>query len=83
MKIFPSPILPVLAALIDGRGGLLDLTVAKDYLDFDLGQEVHDVLLTRDRFRCGPFWRPNPLTSLTVMPSMPDLGERVFHFLEF
>jgi len=69
---------PTIAAI---TFGVMSSAVTISSLIF--GRKSTGVLAGRDRFRCGPFCRPNPFTSVTVMPSMPIWRQGLFHFLEF
>ena len=48
----------------------LDPVIRKDNLDLDLGQEIHLVFASPVNFRVA-LLPAKPLTSLTVMPSIP------------
>ena len=42
-KILPSPILPVCAGLRNGLNSLVKHVIRDSYVDFDLGQEIHNI----------------------------------------
>jgi len=55
----------------DGLNGLLHQTVRRHDFNFDFWQKTTVYLLPRYN-SVWPFWRPNPFTSVTVMPSTPS-----------
>ena len=80
-KILPSPILPVLAALTMAsmqRSTSSSLTTTST---FTLGRK--STTYSAPRYSSvWPFWRPKPLTSVTVRPGHADVAQRFAHFLE-
>jgi len=57
-------------AVDHGRNDVVGTVARHDEFDFDFGQAVHGVLAAA-KDSVWPFCRPKPLTSLTVIPSMP------------
>ena len=56
-----------LGGAADRIDGLVDHLVAQHDLDFHLRQEIDNIFGAAINSVC-PFWRPNPLASVTVMP---------------
>src|SRR3989441_5582341 len=66
----PSPMLPVLAAAVISATTLSTRPSATTTSTFILGRKSTVYSLPR-YISVGPFWRPKPRTSVTVMPMMP------------
>src|SRR5687768_11776212 len=70
-KILPSPILPVLAALTMASMQRSTSSFLTTTSTFTLGRKSTTYSAPRYSSVC-PFWRPNPLTSVTVRPVTPQ-----------
>ena len=59
-----------LGGLDDGGDGALDTSVSQHHFEFDFGQEIDGVFAAAIDFGVA-LLAENPLTSVTVMPSIP------------